>query len=546
MINIFSGLKAPASPITKTGLLALLILAQLFVYWLVYTTGGIRFVYSHSMYVPIVLGGALFGTWGGILLGVTGGLILGPFMPINTTTGEMQVALNWLYRLMFFALIGGLVGALSDRVRRYVRKIEWELSHNPSSGLPNRYALIKSLESKPGMTHRLYLIHLKNLADLETTLGHSVQKKVVNSIKHMLEDSVNMDFDFFHPKSDNIAILVFKGMHHSFEEFEQKLEEVIPQLIEYHHIPLVMEYLYGCIDIDGNFVNSEDYLRKTEISLLHAKENNRNKFAYEPEAEDLIKRNVELLGQFKHSLSGNKEIFLNYQPKYLLEGRGLNGAEVLLRWHNAKWGIISPGVFIPLIENSQLVNEMTYFVLQKTLDTLDDFARSELPIDRLAVNISTANLMSTDFTGKVRDMITARGIDPRKLEFEITETALLDSYEICRDQLIALSEIGICITLDDYGTGYSSLHHISELPLDVIKIDQVFIKNLVTNRNNQKIVTATIDLAHNLGCEVVAEGIEDQATEDMLQELGCDCGQGFYFARPADLSRLQGMMAQLA
>lgn len=516
------------------------------IYWVVYATGGIRFVYSHSMYVPIALAALRFGLKGGLLFGLLGGVVLGPFMPIDTTTGEPQRLLNWVYRLLFFTFLGSLVGFLTDLLKKHIREIEWNLRHESVTGELNRYSLVEDIaKQNSGKNSRLYLVHIKNLYDLELVLGYEVRLNVVNSLREILVNELPYQTAFYHPKSNHIALLVSDDIGDQFEYIESELSNKLSREIVFNHIPLVLDYVYGTVDIDAASESPEEEVRKSELTATQASVSNREKQHYSRELEEHSKRNIELLGFFRESLKNEAGLYLQYQPKYDLKTRRITGAEALIRWDHNVLGRVSPGEFVPLVEKSQLINSMTYWVIEEALKDFKQFRESVEGLERVAINISSVNLMQEGFYESVATLLDRYGVDAGCVEFEITEGAIMHDYEYCKKKLALLSDMGSLVSIDDFGTGYSSLQHVASLPVDIIKIDQFFVKHLTREPIFESIVRSTINLAHDLGYTVIAEGIEDRETEEILRDLECDRGQGYYFSKPLAMESLQQNMHSL-
>jgi len=227
----------------------------------------------------------------------------------------------------------------------------------------------------------------------------------------------------------------------------------------------------------------------------------------------------------------NQALFLHYQPQYNLQTGTLTGAEALIRWQNNKQ-MISPAEFIPLAERFGLIHAIGDFVMEAAIHQLSQWQTPTQTLPRMAINISSAQLNISNFASTVSEQLQQSNILPQQLDFEITETVLMENVTYQKNVLETLQKQGIEISIDDFGTGYSSLAYIKHLSVDRIKIDQSFIQDLGLNQESDSIVSAIITMGHNLGLKVLAEGIETPQQLAILRQLGCDEGQGYYLGRP--------------
>jgi diguanylate cyclase len=227
------------------------------------------------------------------------------------------------------------------------------------------------------------------------------------------------------------------------------------------------------------------------------------------------------------------DFVLHYQPKINLETGAIMGVEALIRWRHPRRGLILPTHFIPIAEECGLITPIGRWVLREACRQTRAWQRDGcLAPTHIAVNISAAELRAKDFVAGVRTILTETNLDPRYLELELTETFLLRDAQSSADVLRDLKDLGICLALDDFGTGYSSFTHLKRFPIDTIKIDQSFVRDLSTNAKDASILSAVISLGKSLHMGVVAEGVETGTQLAFLQEQSCPEGQGYYFSRP--------------
>ena len=252
-------------------------------------------------------------------------------------------------------------------------------------------------------------------------------------------------------------------------------------------------------------------------------------------------REIQFKNELEEALEA-KEFQLYFQPIYDAADRHLIGAEALLRWHHPKRGVITPDLFIPLAERSGLIVELGRYVIDRALQHLSQWNSFELPPVLLAVNLSLRQIESPDFMTMLITLFGKYDIGDSELKFEITEHTSMVNPELTQKRLSEIRELGIGISLDDFGTGYSSFAHLVEFPIETLKIDQVFVRDLPENLTHQHIVSTIVKLAHSLDMTVVAEGVEDERTAVMLHSIGVDYLQGFYFSRPIPKLEFQHLL----
>ncbi len=262
---------------------------------------------------------------------------------------------------------------------------------------------------------------------------------------------------------------------------------------------------------------------------------------FDPAMQAVITTRVEMESDIRQSILKG-EFALYYQPQVSRDNQTV-GAEVLLRWPHPQRGMVPPGEFIPLAEECGLILPLGNWVLETACTQLAQWARSDAFRHlTLAVNVSARQFRQPDFVPYVVDLLAYTGINPRRLKLELTESLLVDDVTETTEKMIALKAHGVGFSLDDFGTGYSSLSYLKRLPLDQLKIDQSFVRDLMTDPNDAAIALAVITLGHSLGLAVIAEGVETQAQREHLHRQGCDAYQGYLLGRPMPLQDFEARM----
>lgn len=497
------------------------------IYFLVYYTGGIKYVYSHTMYIPIILSGLLFGPWIGFIVGIIGGLLLGPLMPIDALTGEPQLLINWMYRLLIFLVVGFISGFASKSLRNSVITIKKLLSHNQETNIPNTNFLKYAQNIGKSSKKTIATVLVNNHNSIIDVLGEGIYHKLLYALYEDLRSELPHGTIIVQADSNKFWIVKETT---TVEADAEEIFKIITKAKVIESVPLYVEYSIGVsnflnhqnFDSLDNFTQSDICARQAQIRQLNylIQDNTKQKKRFE----------YDILMSFNRAIK-HDETYLMYQPKIDLHTMKPIGLEALMRWNDPHHGEIGPIVFIPVIEQTRLINELTNWVLITTIKKIKEFCAKGISTV-ISINISAKNLIDPQFYTRTMQVIDESGINKNLLEFEITESAVMTNPEESRVILTKFAQKGIKIAIDDFGTGYSSLSYLSRFPINTIKIDKYFMKEIITNKSVQKIVKSTIELAKELGYQVLAEGIEEQEASNIVKAYDCDLAQGFYFAQP--------------
>lgn len=517
-------------------MIPILITSAALVYLLVFLTGGIKYVYSHSMYIPIVLAGFVFGVKGGVVMAMVAGVVLGPFMPINVETGEMQKTANWLYRTGFFLLIGSVSGFASDSVIKYMKRLRWLSNFNPTSKLPNRNALFNDLKrfegSYSGEDIILAVVAIDNILELKSVFGYGVIDDATRQMARRL--ALNGGEDIYHTDSAQLAIVLDKDPETN-QRFLDNLSVLLKEAVTYNDISVHVETRIGYVGFKKIELAPEVYLHRAEAALALVQERAMEMTAFNPEIVTQTEENISILGELQTAIK-TKQLCLYYQPQIDLRTGDIRSVEALLRWQHPKRGLLTPGAFIARAEQSTLIQTITEFALREAIEQHKQWKIQgvEIPV---SVNISTRNLLHPNFTDRVIALLEEYQIDGRWIELEVTESAIVVDMEQAIDELVRLAKANFSISIDDFGTGYSSLQYLHRLPASLIKIDQSFIKRLPNDKGAVYIVDAAVTLAQKMGIKTIAEGVETQEVYDYLKQTDCDMAQGYFISKPIPQDR---------
>jgi len=320
------------------------------------------------------------------------------------------------------------------------------------------------------------------------------------------------------------------------EKEVSQLMTVLNQPRQIRGIPLYIDFSVGaalCYDVE--YIKNFEVFEFSDVAARHAQLQNLP-YVFGDQEKEKKKGEYDLLANFKHALS-HGDIYLVYQPKINLDTLKPYALEALIRWKHPQKGMIPPDVFIPLIEETKLIHLLTDWVLSESLRKQNELMNLGIHIS-ISINISGKNLYDPQFESRTMKIISEFGVPVELIEFELTESTLMINPVESRQILQRFQTQGIHISLDDYGSGYSSLSYITQFPIQTIKVDRLFMKDISTNTEMNEIVKSTISLFKTLGYKVVAEGVETEDVVNLLKAFDCDYAQGYYFAKPMDSEKI--------
>lgn len=436
--------------------------------------------------------------------------------------------------------------------------------HDTLTGLPNRAMILTKLQEAldgPFSRHllaALLLLDINRFKVINDSLGHDVGDRMLAAIGQRLQASLRTGDTIARLGGDTIARLGGDEFLILLENLRQPGDAMLcaerihqglssPFNIEGHEIHASASI--GIALNNRSYQRAEDLLRDADIAVHQAKARGKDcpYVLFDPTMHDRIVMLMRLEHDLRHALE-RQELVVFYQPIVNLTTGHIKGFEALVRWHHPERGLIPPSEFIPMAEETLLILPLGRQVLAESCRRLASWARSypeRMPLT-MSVNLSSKQLGSADLIKDIRHLLAETGCDPALLELEITESVLIDNSEAVRTLMNGLRDLRIRLSLDDFGTGYSSLSYLHQFPFDTIKIDRAFIQPIDHNSSRLEIVRAIVALARALGKTVVAEGLETLEQVERLTALGCDLGQGYYFARPLDAAAAEQFLSKPA
>jgi len=413
--------------------------------------------------------------------------------------------------------------------------------HDSLTGLPNRALFLRRLEQSLIETRRdgrriaLLYLDLDRFKNVNDTLGHAAGDDLIRELAERLTALTRSQDCVARLGGDEFAIL--QGEVASTQDVIALCERILREVS--HPFELVGTAAFVGISIGvaiapDSATDRAEVLRKADIALYRAKFEGRNRYRiFSEEMDSFVQRRQRIEAELRAALAAGDQLNVIYQPVYSALTGKISGVEALLRWNHPEHGPISPGNFISIAEESGLIHQVGDLVLREAC-----LAGKRWPVRRIAVNVSAVQFRSPSFAAKVLKLVQETGLDPSRLELEITESVLLDSAQIVEPTFTALRAAGIRIALDDFGTGYSSLTYLQKFPVDKIKIDRAFVHNLGSEGASDAIVRAIVDLARAMNVTVTAEGVETEIQRTTLQNMGCDELQGFLLSGPLPSSEI--------
>jgi diguanylate cyclase (GGDEF)-like protein len=463
-------------------------------------------------------------------------------------------------RTMYLLLLAGLgllygtlfriVAGASKRLRRQAAALrqqaaenEHQALHDPLTGLPNRTLFADRIRQATLAARRkdlevaVLLMDLDRFKEINDTLGHHCGDLLLKELGERIERSLRASDTVARLGGDEFGILL-PDLHdrHAIDEVVGRFRGAIEEPFTLQGLPLAVEASIGVAVFPEHGEDVDTLLQKADVAMYVAKEANCAYQVYEAANDDYNPARLTLVGELRRAID-ERELVVYYQPKANLRNGEVTSVEALIRWQHPTRGLIPPDEFIPLAQHTGLIGPLTNYVLREAMRQCRVWQQQGLQLS-IAVNLAMRNILDQNFPAEVAELLESCQVDPSMLELEITESTIMADPFRAMAVLKELSEMGMRLAIDDFGTGYSSLAYLKRLPVNEVKIDKSFVLNMTKDKSDAAIVQSTIDLARNLGLEVVAEGVESEEIWKNLINLGCHSAQGFYLSRPLSATAL--------
>jgi len=447
------------------------------------------------------------------------------------------------------SIVEGTMFDITER-KEAEEQIAYQAYHDPLTGLPNRklfeLRLMPAISQarREGHPMAVLFIDLDRFKSINDSMGHGIGDEILRQAGARMSPLIRSEDSLARVGGDEFTIMLSRiGGPHDAIRVAQKLLETIahPYHVGDHAFYISASIGIAMFPTDGD--SSEVLIKNADSAMYRAKELGRNGYqlctgTIAGKAMELLILEVSL-----RAAGGNGELALEYQPQVdLMTGRVV-GVEALLRWRHPQRGLISPATFIPIAENSGLILQIGEWVLKTACEQLKRWHRMGHGDLRMAVNISARQFQQPELLATIRDILHESGVAPECLELEITETTAMQNTERTIAVLHKLKEMGIRIAIDDFGTGHSSLNYLKRFPLDVLKIDQSFVRDIMRSGSDAAIVLAVIAMARGVNLELIAEGVETEEQKNFLIDHGCNQMQGYLFSRPLPTAAVEGFLS---
>jgi diguanylate cyclase (GGDEF)-like protein/PAS domain S-box-containing protein len=412
------------------------------------------------------------------------------------------------------------------QTKHQVTSLRHQAMHDALTGLPNRTLLFESLDRAIDDARGT-----DRFKEVNDTFGHHFGDALLKQVAFRLRNQIHGEDVVARLGGDEFAVVL--PCVADTNEVAQRARRILGTLEQ----PFVIEgqvlevgASIGIALFPAHGTDSRTLLRRADVAMYAAKQKQSGYSFHREDGSSRSPDQLALVVELRHAVERN-ELVAHYQPKLHMRSGLMTRAEVLVRWDHPQRGHLSPSQFIPLAERTGLIRGVTDWLLEHAIGQCRVWQDAGAPI-HIAVNVSARSLLDQGLPGKVQSTLDRWGVDARFLKIEITESSIMADPAHALAILSMLQSMGVRLSIDDFGTGYSSLTHLRELPVDEIKIDKSFVMGMRRSEADAAIVRTVIDLAHNLGKQVCAEGVEDEATWRLLKELGCDLAQGYWIARP--------------
>jgi len=414
--------------------------------------------------------------------------------------------------------------------------LEYQANHDALTALPNRNLLNDRLRQAILAAQRdhhslaLLVLDLDRFKEVNDTLGHHYGDLLLKEVGPRLRAALRESDTVTRLGGDEFAMLLPTADQEGAVMTAQKILHTLTKPFTLDELALDVEASIGVALFPEHGLDAETILRRADVAMYMAKQAGSGYALYASEHDQYSHRRLSLMGELRHAIE-RQQLFLHYQPTLHLKSGQVVGVEALLRWRHPKYGLVPPDQFIPLAEQTGLIKPVTELVINAALGQCRAWLRKGITLS-VSVNLSARSLHDPTFADQIDKRLLEYGIAPRLLEMEITESAIMADPDRAMEILSSLSIMGVRLAIDDFGVGHSSLAYLKKLPVHDIKIDKSFVMNMAEDPDDVMIVRSIIDLGHNQGLKVIAEGVQSQETLDRLRELGCDAAQGYFVSQP--------------
>lgn len=434
---------------------------------------------------------------------------------------------------------------MREQVQQRQQSLEYLALHDTLTGLANREQLVRTIEEE--LAHlslhssdiAVLVITLDRFREINISLGHTVGDQLLKAIGERLANGELQQRLVAKLGGDEFAVLLCDEAAHAAQAVAQKVIDLLQIPFEVAEQSLFIRASVGIALAPEHGSHALELLQKAGVAAHVAKRHKSSIVYYGTEHDRHALRRLGLANALRLALDGVESgLTVAYQPQIDIASGKMSGVEALLRWRHPQEGDVGPDELIPIAEHTGLIHQLTLWVMERAFCEFSQWKKVANQTPRLAVNLSVFNLYDADFPQQLQQMMARWEMPSERLQLEITESAMMADPALAQHTLEQIAAMGIELVIDDYGTGFSSLSYLKHLPVSKLKIDKSFVMSMLSNDNDAVIIRSTIDLAHNLGLQVVAEGVESSDALALLDILDCDTAQGFHIAPPLEFGSL--------
>jgi diguanylate cyclase (GGDEF)-like protein len=477
--------------------------------------------------------------------------VLEIYLPYAPISADVTAGLGMLYRDLILGLAGLYVAlfaislSVSRRLRQQLKVNTYLAEHDALTDLPNRTLFLRrageavAAARRGGPPMAIAIVDLDRFKEVNDTLGHHNGDHLLTELAQRLGTYMRPTDTVARLGGDEFGIILREVSDPA--EVLWRIRAVIEFEVSVSGLPLSVDSSIGYVVAPEDGTEVDELLQRADVAMYVAKEQHSGVVRYRPDQNHYDAANLSLIGELRQAIDAD-QLVLHYQPKANLATGEVHAVEALVRWSHPTLGLLYPDRFVPLVEQTDLIDKLTEWVVHRALHDLGALGRAAADLT-VAVNVSARNLGRPGFAEMVIRELGASGIAAERLVVEITETALLADPESAAAVLRQLDALGVEVSIDDFGSGHTSLGYLSELPIHELKVDRSFISDMLVNPAHAAIVRSIVDLGHNLGLRVVGEGVETLETWEILRATRCDSAQGYLLARPMAVEHLAGWLA---
>ncbi len=478
--------------------------------------------------------------------------VLELYLPYAPISDEVSHLLGTLYRDLILGLgalylvLFAITASVSSRLRRESLQNAFLAGHDALTGLPNRTAFQEQVSL--AIAHATYsgdpaavaVLDLDRFREINDALGYANGDLVLRKLADRLVAALGSDAFVARLGGDEYGVILPRGQ--SAEPLLRRLRATLDREVSVSGVTLAAQTSigYALAPTDGD--EPEELLQRADVAMYAAKDLHAGVMRYEPSLDRHDAAGLSLVAELHHAID-DEELVLHYQPQQELDGDRVVAVEALVRWQHPTHGLLFPDRFLPLAEQTDVIDHLTRWVLRRALRDVDGLGLATGTTPRIAVNVSARSVGGGTLAEDVITALAEYSFDPDRLIIEVTETAILADPQRAAAELARLADAGVRVSLDDFGQGQTSLRHLSRLPLHELKIDREFVGDMDADDAHATIVRSMIELGHNLGLHVVAEGVETDGVREQLREAGSDLIQGYLLSRPLPLEQITAWLS---